>query len=78
MTTKAKETARENGETFDRASDEYQGIYELVPLTFGPDTSTLERIDQLLVAGAGQPGDGKSPLSLASITPVTTAHGCVR
>jgi len=70
MTTKAKEAARENGEPFDRSNDEFQGIYELAPLTFSPDTSTLERIDQLLVAGAGQPGDGESrlaPYTIANI-----------
>ena len=75
MTTKAKETARENGEAFDRSSDGYQGIYELVPFTFGPDTSTLERVDQLLVAGAGQPGDGTSALSAP--IPVANDISCV-
>lgn len=59
MTTRAKEAARENGEPFDRQNDGYRGIYELVPLTFNPDQSTLERID-LAVAGQGQDGDGES------------------
>ncbi|GAA5841631.1 hypothetical protein JCM5353_002754 [Sporobolomyces roseus] len=73
MTTKAKETARENGEAFDRSSDGYQGIYELVPFTFGPDTSTLERVDQLLVAGAGQPGDAHTAM-IAGLETLTTQY----
>jgi hypothetical protein len=59
MTTRAKEAARENGEAFDRQNDGFRGIYELVPITFNPDQSTLERIDQA-EAGQGQDGDGES------------------
>ncbi|GAA5905289.1 uncharacterized protein JCM6883_006349 [Sporobolomyces salmoneus] len=64
MTTRAKEAARENGEPFDRQNDGYRGIYELVPLTFNPDQSTLERID-LAVAGQGQDGDAHTALMAA-------------
>ncbi|GAA5881367.1 hypothetical protein JCM16303_000149 [Sporobolomyces ruberrimus] len=64
MTTRAKEAARENEEAFDRQKDGYRGIYELLPLTFNPDQSSLERIDQA-VAGQGQDGDAHTALVAA-------------
>ncbi|GAA5946914.1 hypothetical protein JCM3765_002073 [Sporobolomyces pararoseus] len=64
MTTRAKEVAREKGEAFDRQNDGYRGIYELVPITFNPDQSTLERIDQA-IAGQGQDGDAHTALIAA-------------
>ncbi|GAA6059814.1 hypothetical protein JCM10212_003726, partial [Sporobolomyces blumeae] len=64
LTTRAKDLAAENGVKFDRADDVYQGIYELVPLTFSCDMSTVQRVDDA-VAGQGADGDAHSALITA-------------